>query len=58
MSPTEYYRTLAAQVQAKARKETSPQIRAEWENLAENYMRIADQAERDRRTNFSNDPIL
>ena len=56
MSPTEYYRI--AQVRAKARKETSPQIRTEWENLAENYMRLADQAERDRRTNFSNDPIL
>lgn len=58
MTPAEGYRNLAAQARTKARVETSPQIRAAWENLAENYLRLADQAERDRRITFANDPNL
>ena len=35
---------LAAEVRAKAELEDSPIIRAEWENLAETYVRLAEQS--------------
>ena len=36
---------LAASVRARASRETSPIFKTEWENLAETYMRLADQSE-------------
>jgi hypothetical protein len=36
---------LAAEVRAKAELEDSPIIRAEWENLAETYVRLAERSE-------------
>jgi hypothetical protein len=36
---------LAAEVRAKAELEDSPIIRAEWENLAETYVRLAEQSD-------------
>ena len=45
MSRAEQYLTLAAEVRAKAEQEDSPILRAEWENLAETYVRLAEQSE-------------
>jgi hypothetical protein len=45
MSRAEQYMNLAAEVRAKAELEDSPIIRAEWENLAETYVRLAEQSE-------------
>ena len=36
---------LAAEVRARAAQEDSPIIKAEWENLAETYVRLAEQSE-------------
>ncbi len=36
---------LAAEVRARAEQEDSPIIKAEWENLAETYVRLAEQSE-------------
>ena len=44
MSRAEQYLNLAADVRAKAALEDSPIIRAEWENLAETYVRLAEQS--------------
>jgi hypothetical protein len=44
MSRAEQYMHLAADVRAKAELEDSPIIRAEWENLAETYVRLAEQS--------------
>ena len=45
MNRAEQYLNLAAEVRAKAELEDSPIIRAEWENLAETYVRLAEQSE-------------
>ncbi|MGA8388983.1 MAG: hypothetical protein WBD15_05770 [Pseudolabrys sp.] len=45
MSRTEQYLNLAAEVRAKAEQEDSPILKAEWENLAETYVRLAEQSE-------------
>ena len=45
MSRAEQYLNLAAEVRAKAEQEDSPIIKAEWENLAETYVRLAEQSE-------------
>ena len=45
MSRAEQYLNLAAEVRAKAALEDSPIIKAEWENLAETYVRLAEQSE-------------
>src|SRR4029078_11673535 len=44
MRRAEQYMHLAADVRAKAELEDSPIIRAEWENLAETYVRLAEQS--------------
>jgi hypothetical protein len=44
MSRAEQYQHLAAEVRAKAEQEDSPILRAEWENLAETYVRLAEQS--------------
>ena len=58
MSPGAQYRKLAAQLRAKARAERSSVLRAEWEHLANCYIRLAQQAERNSRTDVAYEPIL
>jgi hypothetical protein len=45
MSRTEQYLNLAAEVRARAAHESSPIIKAEWEQLAETYVRLAEQSQ-------------
>jgi len=54
----DHYKKLAAQLQAKARAEESPDLRAEWNHLARSYLRLAEQAERNHRTDSRYEPIL
>lgn len=56
MGRVEQYWNLAADVRARASRESSPLLKAEWENLAETYVRLAEQSE-NRRTDPTNDPI-
>jgi hypothetical protein len=44
MSRAEQYMNLAAEVRAKANLEDSPILKAEWEQLAETYVRLAEQS--------------
>ena len=44
MSRAEQYQHLAAEVRARAEQEESPILKAEWENLAETYVRLAEQS--------------
>ena len=46
MTPTEHYRTKAAELRAKARLEPKPWLRAEYELLATSYLKLVEQAER------------
>ena len=55
MSRTEQYLNLAAEVRAKAEQEDSPILRAEWQNLAETYVRLAEQSDTQRAATY--DPI-
>ncbi|HXX08325.1 MAG TPA: hypothetical protein VEJ43_09685 [Pseudolabrys sp.] len=45
-SAAEQYTKLAAHLRAKARREESPTLRAEWEHLAQCYIDLAEQTER------------
>ena len=56
MGRVEQYWNLAADVRARASRESSPLLKAEWENLAETYVRLAEQSE-NRRTDPTYDPI-
>jgi hypothetical protein len=47
-SPAEQYTKLAAHLRAKARREESPTLRAEWEHLAQCYIDLAEQTDRNR----------
>ena len=58
MTRAEQYRTLADEVRARASKEASPVLRAEWDLLAENYVRLAEQSEATSRVGAVYDPIL
>ena len=58
MTNADQYRKLAAQLSAKARYEQSPELRAEWYHLAQSYLRLAAQAERNARTDVSYEPVL
>ena len=51
MTPAEY-EGKAEELFALARLATNPAMRVEWERLAQNYLRLADQAERNRQTNI------
>jgi hypothetical protein len=44
MSRADQYLHLAAEVRARAEQQDSPILRAEWENLAETYVRLAEQS--------------
>jgi hypothetical protein len=56
MSRTEQYRNLASSVRARAATESSVLLQAQWEILAETYVRLAEQPE-NRDTNPIYDPI-
>ena len=58
MTPATHYRTLAAQLRSRARTEESPPLRAEWNHLAQCYIRLAEQADRNTQTDVSYEPIL
>ena len=56
MTFAEQYRSLAAQFMARARSEENQKLRSEWDFLAVCYMRLADQAERNDRTDVIYEP--
>ena len=58
MTASDQYRTLAAKLRAKARNEMSSVLRAEWEHLAQCYIRLARQADENSRTDITYEPIL
>ena len=58
MTAADQYRKLAVKLHAKARNESSPALRAEWIHLAQSYLRLAEQAERNSRTDVTYEPIL
>jgi len=51
LSPAEQYTKLAAHLRAKARREESPTLRAEWEHLAQCYIDLAEQTDGSRNVN-------
>ena len=57
MTRAEEYRHLANKVRARAFEEESPILRAEWETLAESYVRLAEQTDETEQLD-PNDPIL
>jgi hypothetical protein len=57
MGRADQYRNLATDVRARASKESSPILKAEWEHLAETYVRLAEQSEDAAGTNPTYDPI-
>ncbi len=58
MTPATQYRTLAARFRARARTEESTQLRAELGHLAQCYVRLAEQADRNAQNDVSYEPIL
>ena len=58
MTPSEQYRKLAAELRAKARKEESADLRVEWNHLAQCYLRLAEQADRNQRNDVTYEAIL
>jgi hypothetical protein len=50
MDRAEQYKHLAADVRSRALRESNPIVKAEWENLAKTYVRLAKQAGDDTRT--------
>ena len=57
MGRAEQYWNLATDVRARASKESSPILKAEWENLAETYVRLAEQSENSGGANLTYDPV-
>jgi len=58
MTRAEEYRHLANEVLARAFEEKSPILRAEWETLAESYVRLAEQTDETEQLDLIDDPIL
>ena len=52
MSPADRYRVLAAHLRSRAIHEHSPMLRAQWANLAQCYVRLAEQADQNSRTDI------
>lgn len=46
------YRIKAAEMSDRARREANPVVRAEYDNLAMSYLRLADQADRNARSDI------
>src|SRR5262245_30928279 len=57
MSRAEQYRHLATDVLSRASREPNPLLKTEWENLAETYVRLAEQSEGDWNVSLDYDPI-
>jgi hypothetical protein len=57
MGRADQYRNLATDVRARASRESSPILKGEWENLAETYVRLAEQSEEMKGTDPTYDPI-
>ena len=58
MTLAEQYRNLAAGLRAKIRSENNEQLKDEWEDLAQSYLRLAEQAELHDRTDLASQPIF
>lgn len=58
MTPADRYRQLAADLRAKAEAEDSEQLKAECSHLADCYMRLAEQADKNSLTDVTYEPIL
>ena len=58
MTPADRYRRLAAELNAKARYEKSPQAKAEWNHLAQSYLRLAFQADKNGLTDVLYEPAF
>jgi hypothetical protein len=56
MNRADQYRNLAKDVRTRASSESNPILKAEWENLAETYIRLAEQSD-DRNKDPVYDPI-
>jgi hypothetical protein len=52
MSPADRYRALAAHLRGRAGQEQSPMLRSQWVNLAQCYVRLAEQADHNSRTDI------
>ncbi len=48
MTPAEQYRILAAKLKAKAGSEANEGLASEWRQLAQGYLRLAEQADQNR----------
>jgi len=57
MDRAEQYRHLAADVRSRASQEHNPIVKAEWENLARTYVRLAKQADERPNIRMTYDPI-
>jgi len=57
MNRAEQYRHLATDVRGRASRESNPILRAEWENLAETYVRLAEQSDDEGEPELTYDPI-
>ncbi len=53
MNPWDEYRVKAAELFARAACEADPQIQADFENLAQSYLRLALQAEQNSRLDLT-----
>ena len=52
MSAADRYRTLAAHLRARAAREQRPMLRTQWAKLAQCYVRLAEQADQNSRTDI------
>jgi hypothetical protein len=52
MSPADRYRALAAHLRTRAVQERNPMLRAQWANLAQCYVRLAEQADENSRADI------
>jgi hypothetical protein len=57
MDRAEQYRHLAADVRSRASREHNPIVKAEWENLARTYVRLAKQTDERPNIRMTYDPI-
>ena len=58
MTRAEEYRYLATKVRVRTSHEESPIMKAEWENLAKSYIRLAEQSEESDHIDVFYDPII
>ena len=58
MTPGKQYRALASGMKNRALSEPSEELKSEWNNLAECYLRLAEQADKSGRADLSHDPLL